>query len=257
MFQTPREAVEALRNSSIYLALLHLLKQLCDGEFGVARSLVGGALPAATQIRGVRITAEVALIGAAASAAHGRRSTRMRSATACGRECVGLPARGATVRDGERAAGRFRGARLLGDVPLFWPHLPPQGQRGRVHQGPTMGPGPRCPGGDKSFVSCDCSPACPSLAGNRGKKRRAGEVRRHLALLVAANLGMRVPQLLDYDSGPSKRGLEKEGAGGAIRQGRGRTRIMAAAQSSRRAGPLSERQFDPRHTVEGHFSERA
>ena len=128
MFLTP-EAVDVLRNSLFYLALLHLLKQFCDGDFGVADSLVGGAL-ASRQIRGVRITAEAALIGATGTAARWRRSAGMHGAApCCACECAGLPARGATVRDVERAvAGRFRGARLLGDVPLFWPRLPPRRQ---------------------------------------------------------------------------------------------------------------------------------
>ena len=55
--------VEFLRNSSIYLALLHVLKRFCDGEFNVARSLVGISW-SERRINGVRITAEVALIGA-------------------------------------------------------------------------------------------------------------------------------------------------------------------------------------------------
>ena len=52
-----------LRNSSIYLAALHLLKKFCAGEFQVATSLLGAHL-GAQRIHGVEITAEMALVGA-------------------------------------------------------------------------------------------------------------------------------------------------------------------------------------------------
>jgi len=57
-----------LRNSSIYLAALHLLKKFCAGEFQVAKSLLGEqwAHLSVRHVHGVEITAEMALVGVCA-----------------------------------------------------------------------------------------------------------------------------------------------------------------------------------------------
>jgi hypothetical protein len=56
-----------LRNCSIYLAALNLLKKFCAGEFQVAKSLLGEQW-AHLSVRhaGVEITAEMALVGVCA-----------------------------------------------------------------------------------------------------------------------------------------------------------------------------------------------
>lgn len=54
-----------LRNSSFYLAALHLLKKFCAGEFQVAKSLLGEHL-SVRHVHGVEITAEMALVGVCA-----------------------------------------------------------------------------------------------------------------------------------------------------------------------------------------------
>ena len=57
-----------LRNSSIYLAALHVIKKFCAGEFQVAKSLLGEhwAHLSGRHIHGVEITAEMALVGVCA-----------------------------------------------------------------------------------------------------------------------------------------------------------------------------------------------
>mmetsp|Transcript_38673 Transcript_38673/g.56868 ORF Transcript_38673/g.56868 Transcript_38673/m.56868 type:complete len:198 (-) Transcript_38673:92-685(-) len=54
-----------MRNGSIYLALLHLLKKFCNGEFNLAKSLLGGY--SEHRVRGVVITAEVVFVGLVAA----------------------------------------------------------------------------------------------------------------------------------------------------------------------------------------------
>lgn len=51
-----------LRNSSIYLVLLHFMKKFCNGEFLLSRSIMGEQY-SVRDVHGVEITAEMALVG--------------------------------------------------------------------------------------------------------------------------------------------------------------------------------------------------